>query len=102
MADIAINGNLRVGTLKKKFKDEFACSLRLYDGSKKAEDDATIASVAKEAIKKDSKVSVHGNHKIKNFEAQMKEVFGIRVQVALPDDSKLADNEHTLFQAGKA
>ncbi len=36
-----------------------------------------------------------------NFEKKVMEKFGITIQVASPDDSKLADNSATLSASGK-
>jgi len=36
-----------------------------------------------------------------NFEKKMMELYGIKVQVASGDDSKLVDNSLTLSQSGK-
>ena len=36
-----------------------------------------------------------------NFEKKILEEFGIRIQVASPDDSKLADDSVTLTASGK-
>lgn len=38
--------------------------------------------------------------RVGNFEKMMLDVFGIYVQVATPDDSKLAKNDITLAAAG--
>ena len=82
MADLKVSGNLTVAGLKKRFKDTFGCSLRVYTTPQcksYAKEDATLA----------------------NFEKKMEEVFGIYVQVATPDDSKLAKNDITLAAAGR-
>ena len=50
---------------------------------------------------KGGEVKVVGNMKVGNFEDKIKEVFGIKVQVATKDDSALADNGLTLSAAGK-
>jgi hypothetical protein len=101
MADFDITGNLKVGTLKKRFKDEFGSTLRVYNGVKFADDDATVASIAKKTIQKGSEVKAHGRTKVGNFEESIKETYGIRVQVASPDDSSLVDNNLTLSASGK-
>lgn len=41
------------------------------------------------------------NLRVGNFEKKMEEVFGIYVQVATPDDSKLAKNDLTLAAVGR-
>lgn len=100
MADFSIDGRMKVKTLKKQFKEAYGSTLRVYKGKQFADDDATLASIRGEGAK-GGDVSVKGNMKVGNFEDKMKEIFGINVQVANADDSKLADNSITIMQAGK-
>lgn len=47
MADLKVSGNLTVAGLKKRFKDTFGCSLRVYTTlqcKSYAKEDATLAS----------------------------------------------------------
>ena len=101
MADFTISGNMKVSTLRSKFKEEFGSTLRVYDGVKLADDDSTVASIAKKTVKRGSEMRAHGRMKVGNFEVAVKETYGIRVQVATPTNSALADNELTLSQSGK-
>lgn len=100
MADFSIDGRMKVKTLKKQFKDAFGATLRVYKGVGFADDDATLASIRAEGAK-GGEVKVVGNMKVGNFEDKMKEVFGIKVQVANADDSALASNSVTISAAGK-
>ncbi len=103
MADLKVSGNLTVAGLKKRFKETFGCSLRVYTTpacKALAKDDATLASIRAEGAK-GGELTVGGNLRVGNFEKKMQEVFGIYVQVSTPDDSKLAKNEITLTAAGK-
>ena len=65
-----------------------------------ADEDATLASLRAEG-KKGGELVVGGNLKVGNFEKKIAELYGIGVQVATKDDSKLADNDLTLVAAGK-
>ncbi len=102
MADLKISGNKKIKTLKAEFKAAYGSSLRVYTTPAArgpfADDEATLASVA---TKKGGELSVGGNMQVGNFEKKFAETFGIGVQVANKDDSKLADNSLTLVQAGK-
>lgn len=100
MADFSIDGRMKVKTLKKQFKDAFGATLRVYKGVGFADDDATLASIRAEGAK-GGEVKVVGNMKVGNFEDKMKEVFGIKVQVANANDSALANNSVTISAAGK-
>jgi hypothetical protein len=92
MADFNISGRMKIKTLKDDFKAEFGGTLRVYDGRSHADDSATVGSVAKKTVSRGSEVSANGNLLVKTFEERMKETYGIRVEVATADDSKLADD----------
>lgn len=100
MADFKLDGRMKVGTLKKNFKNAFGATLRVYKGNKFADDNATLASIRGEGAK-GGEFSCGGNAKVGTFENKVKELYGINVQVANADDSKLADNSITLVAAGK-
>ena len=104
MAEFTLNGRTKVKTLKANFKKEFGASLRVYKSESCtgafAEDDATLASLRAEG-KKGGELTVGGNLRVGNFEKKIAELYGIGVQVANADDSKLADNDITLVAAGK-
>ena len=100
MAEFNISGRMAVKSLKKQFKDAFGATLRFYNGAKFADDDATLASI-RAAGAKGGEVKVVGNMQVGNFENKIKEVFGIKVQVANKDDSALAANDITIAAAGR-
>ena len=101
MADFKISGQLKIGTLKKRFKDEFGSTLRVYKGPRFADDDITVAQLAGKSIVRGSEVSAHGNSLVGKFEKDVYEAFGIKVQVSSPDDSKLVDDGLSLSKSGK-
>ena len=100
MADFSISGKMKVKTLKANFKEEYGSTLRVYNGKKFADDDATLASIRKEDAK-GGEVKINGKMLVGNFEKKILEEFGIRIQVASPDHSKLADDSVTLTASGK-
>ena len=104
MADFKLDGRMKVKSLKENFKKAFGASLRVYKSETCkgafADDDATLASIRAEG-KKGGELVVGGNLKVGNFEKKIAELYGIGVQVANADDTKLADNDVTLVQAGK-
>ena len=95
-----ISGNMKVKTLEKSFKEEFGLSLRVYNRNKNADDNATLASIRK-GDTKGGELSLRTDIKIGNLENKVKELFGIKVQVATPDNSKLCNNDDTLSEALK-
>ena len=104
MADYKLDGRMKVKSLKENIKKCFGASLRVYKSETCkgafADDDATLASIRAEG-KKGGELVVGGNLKVGNFEKKIAELYGIGVQVANADDSKLADNDITLVAAGK-
>lgn len=100
MAEFSINGRTKVKTLKKQFKEAFGSTLRVYKGKRFADEEATLASIRTEGAK-GGDIKVNGNMQVGNFEDKVKEVFGISIQVATPDDTKLIDNSVTLSASGK-
>lgn len=95
-----------VKTLKKDFKDAFGATLRVYTTTKcisPAADDETLASLMNKAGKKGSSdaQTFGGMQQVGNFEKKIAEIYGIGVQVATPNDTRLSDNSLTLAQAGK-
>jgi len=95
---LKIHGRMKVKTLKGEFKEEFGLTLRVYDGRSFADDEATLASLREKYIKSDD-FAPKRNMKIGNFEKNMIELFGIKVQVSGSNDSYLCDNDLTLAGA---
>ena len=96
-ADFDVQGNMRVKTLQKNFSECFGCELRIYNGKRFAEEDYTIAKI------RDSKIvatgeefTIRASWTVDRLEKQFTESFGIKVQVALPENGGLAENSQTL------
>jgi hypothetical protein len=96
MADFDISGRMKVKTLKSNFNKEFGSILRVYSGSKFADDDSTIASIAEVKIAADAEVKARGNTLVGTFTKAMAKSFGIKVRVATKDDKALVADEITL------
>ena len=101
MAEFSINGRMTVKSLRKQFKDAFGASLRVYKGAKFAPEDATLASIRSGENVKGGELVCKGNLQVGNFEAKMKEMFGITVKVANSDNTKLASSNMTIAAAGR-
>ena len=95
MAEFKIDGRMTVRKLKENFKNEFEGTLRVYDGRELADDKATLAAIRK-GDAKGGELVCRASRTVGKFEQEMKEVFGIRVQVASPDDWVLALDGITL------
>jgi hypothetical protein len=102
MADLRIDGRMKVKTLKANFKKAFGATLRVYTTAnckQKADDEATLSTLMGKA--KGGECTFGSNLRVGNFEKKVAETYGIGVQVATPDDSELCDNDITLAAAGK-
>ncbi|MCI0500629.1 MAG: hypothetical protein L0Y61_02635 [Epsilonproteobacteria bacterium] len=93
-----INGRMKVKTLKSDFKKEFGLNIRIYDGKKFADDDATLASIRKKDIK-GGEFSPKKNTKVGNLEDKFMDLFGLKIQVTGSDESYLCNNDLTLAKA---
>ena len=96
-ADFDVKGNMKVKTLQKNFSNSFGCELRVYNGKRFADKNHTIAKI------RDKKISTTGEEfkiraswTVDRLEIQFSESFGIKVQVALPENGGLAENSQTL------
>jgi hypothetical protein len=97
--NIKVSGKMKVSTLKKDFKEAFGAGIRVYNGKKFADDDATLASIrAKDA--KGGDISVVGQTKVGNVENAFKEEMGITIQIENKEGG-LADNNVTLGSLSK-
>lgn len=101
MADFDISGRMKVKTLKTNFKKEFGSTLRVYNGVKFADDDATIASIAGKKIAADAEVKARGNTLVGTFTKAIDKNFSIKVRVASKDDTALVPDDKSLTESGK-
>ncbi|MDE6311915.1 MAG: hypothetical protein K2L96_08905, partial [Muribaculaceae bacterium] len=101
MAEFNINGRMTVSSLRKQFKDAFGATLRVYKGAKFAPENATLASIRSGENVKGGELTCKGNLQVGNFEAKMKDIFGITVKVANSDNTKLMPGNMTIAAAGR-
>jgi len=101
MADISVSGRMTVKSLKSQFKKEFKLTLRVYSGSKFADEDATLASLRKGDASKGGDMKISGNLQVGSFEKRFMDTYGIKIQVATGDDSKLLNDSLTLSAASR-
>ena len=101
MAEFNINGRMTVSSLRKQFKDAFGATLRVYKGAKFAPENATLASIRSGENVKGGELACKGNLQVGNFEAKMKDIFGITVKVANSDNTKLMPGNMTIAAAGR-
>ena len=98
-----VDGRMTVNTLQRQFREAFNAGLRVYEPSgKKANPNAVLAKLRTIADATEvGEFEVSNDMKVMDFEYKMKSIFGINVQVALLDDSKLSRDDSPLKDAGK-
>lgn len=103
MADFRIDGRMKVKGLKENFKKTFGLSLRVYTTTTckvPAKEDATLASIRAEGAK-GGEITVGSNRKVGSFEKMVADAYGIGVQVANAENTKLANDNDTIAAAAK-
>ena len=100
MADFKISGRMKVKSLTEDFKNAYGSTLRVYNGNSFADNNATLASIRKGEAKS-GELEVSGNMHVGTFEKKVLENYGIKVQVATPDNSSLSKNDISLSESGK-
>jgi hypothetical protein len=100
MATIKVTKASSVQSIKSQFSKEFSCNIRIYNGAKIADDKMKISDLSK-TDNPGGELELGARSRVENVEKYFKQSFGIKVQIANTDNSKLAGNEMTLTQAGK-
>ncbi len=104
MGEFKVDGRMTVLTLKGKFKDTFGYSLRVYQGNNAgrgarfADDKKRLGEVAdeRETLAGLGDFEVTEKMTVDEFEKAFQAKFDIAVQIAVEDNSKLADNNDIL------
>jgi hypothetical protein len=100
MAVIKVTKASSVQSIKRQFKKEFDCNIRIYKGNQFADEAMKISELSK-TDDPGGELNLNARSKVENVEKYFDQTFGIKVQISNADDSKLAPNEITLTQAGK-
>ncbi len=98
-----VDGRMTVNTLQRQFREAFNAGLRVYEPSgKKAHPNAILAKLRTTSDATEvGEFEAKNDMKVMDFEYKMKSIFGINVQVALADDSKLSKDDSMLKDAGR-
>lgn len=106
-ADFEVNRTMKVNALCVEFKKNFGLSLRIYKGKQLADGRMTLATLDQRTttltVKTDAlPMTIKANQKVGDVEELFKKQFGISVQIADYDNTKLCDNNLTLGEARRA
>jgi len=86
---------MSVERIQNQFKENFGGTLRVYYGAKFADPKATLASI-RSGEAKGGEFTVSGNMFVGRFEDEIKNQFGIKVQVANKDNTTLVNDKTPL------
>lgn len=100
-ANLNVNPNMKVSSLKKQFNEAFGGHLRVYKGSNVTAEDSDTLSQIRKADSKGGEISVLPFMLVSTFEAKFTETFGIKVKVAEKDNKALAKPELKLSELSK-
>ena len=96
-----VNGNMKVGTFKKRFNDEFGLHVRIYEneaGTRPADDNKKIREIE---TYKNGDVSIHGRNKVGKVEDAFLDNLGLKINIRDPENKYFAKNDESLAQARK-
>jgi len=97
---LKVDGRFKVKRLKEEFFQEFGANIRVYKGSRFADDDVSLASIRAEGASPAGDFEIHGNTNVGNVEKAFFEKLGIKVQVENAN-GELADNNVSLSSLKK-
>jgi len=102
-SEFSVASNSKVKTLKRNFEKSFdGAVLRVYYGTTFSNENHTIAKIRnKENPGSGEEFKAKASWEVKKLEDAFMESFGIKVQVALPGDTELADNNATLGEVSR-
>lgn len=106
-ADFDVSRTMKVNALCVAFKKNFGLSLRIYKGKQLADGRMTLATLDQRTTTLSVKtgalpITVRANQKVGDVEELFKNQFGIAVQIANYENTKLCDNNLTLGEARRA
>jgi len=101
MAKIKVTKSSSVKSIKYQFNQDTGATLRIYNGIRFADDSMKIMDLSKVDDPR-GELEIRGHTKVGNVEKFFSETFGIKVQIANSDNTKLASNDMTLSKAKNA
>ena len=103
--DFHMNSRMKVKSVQRLFKENFGLTLRIYKGKQFADPNLTVSQLNKRtsdeinANQKD--ITIKAAMNVGDFEKEIKNVYGLTVQVADEFDRYLINDRYTLGQASR-
>ena len=103
MAELKIDGRMKVETLKNNFKEVFGGTLRVYKDNKNhlADDSQLLCDLRTDDAPATGEFLCRSSITVAGFRKRMQKTFGITVKVATIDDWVLVLDDITLANVGK-
>ena len=86
MQEFNLDGRMTVASIKDSFRKLTGGTLRVKDGSKKADGSATLASIRMDCDNKSGSLELNPYMTVGVFKSKMLDDFGLKVEVGTPDD----------------
>ena len=103
--DFHMNSRMKVKSVQRLFKENFGLTLRIYKGKQFADPNLTVSQLNKrtsDEIKANQKdITIKASMNVGDFEKEIKNVYGLTVQVADEFDRYLINDRYTLGQASR-
>jgi len=103
--DFHMNSRMKVASVQRLFKDNYRLTLRIYKGKQFADPKMIINQLDKRTSDKitanEKDISIKSSMNVGDFEKEIKEVYGLTVQVADEFDRYLITKKYTLGQASR-
>ena len=100
-----MNSRMKVASVQRLFKDNYRLTLRIYKGKQFADPKMIINQLDKRTSDKitanEKDISIKSSMNVGDFEKEIKEVYGLTVQVADEFDRYLITKKYTLGQASR-
>ena len=103
--DFHMNSRMKVASVQRLFKDNYRLTLRIYKGKQFADPKMIINQLDKRTSDKitanEKDISIKSSMNVGDFEKEIKNVYGLTVQVADEFDRYLINDKYTLGQASR-
>ena len=100
MAEFRLNEQMKVKNLQSSFKKKYGATLRVYKGMHFA-DPQTLLKDLSDTAHPNGYLRVGSTIVVEEFEKKVFNAFGIKVQVATPNNSDLAKNDMKVHSVGR-
>ena len=100
MAEFRLNDQMKVKNLQASFKKKYGATLRVYKGMHFADPKSFLKDLS-DTAHPTGYLSVNSKITVEEFEKKFFDAFGVKVQVAKPDNSDLAENNMTVHAVGR-